>query len=349
MSMPEHDDPIGAAARRLFNDIFDDASARRLAPGPSGSTPVQGSWAQCVEGGFVHALLPEAQNGIGLTLPEFFSTAVAAGACASPLPVVHTALVLKLLADTGASDTALPDGPITYVERLTANDGVMFAVNVPWAQVSRWALAQTAHGVWLLPIDQHATDARTLVCQGTDPGAWQAAGGLAVSVDTDTLRGVAAAGYSVLLAGVLEHMLTMTVQYAGERQQFGKPIGRFQAIQQQISAMAERVIAARMAAQMGFTDDIYVDRLHSLAVAKAITSEVVPMAASIAHAVHGAIGVTEEYALQRYSGAAHMWRGAAGGEVFWRRWIGQRVLADSALPRDFLRTHLAGARVVDTA
>lgn len=349
MSTQEQDDPIGAAARRLFNDIFDDASARRLAPGPTDPSLVDGCWAQCVEGGFVHALLAEAQGGIGLTLPEFFSTALAAGACASPLPVVHTALFLRLLADTGAADTVLPDGPITYAERLTANDGVMSAVNVPWAQVSRWALAQTAHGVWLLPIDQHASDMRTLVCQGTEPGAWQAAGGRALSVDADTLRSAAAAGYSVLLAGVLERMLAMTVQYAGERQQFGKPIGRFQAIQQQISAMAERVIAARMAAQMGFTDDIYARRQDSLAVAKAITSEVVPMATSIAHAVHGAIGVTEEYALQRYSGVAHAWRGAAGGEVFWRRWIGQRVLADSALPRDFLRTHLAGVRVVDAA
>lgn len=384
MSTQEHDDPIGAAARRLFNDIFDDASARRLQPGPTptdhapadrlatddralerpladdapagrhpgGSTrsqSIQTAWAQCVEGGFVHALLPEAQGGIGLTLPEFFTTALAAGACASPLPLVHTALLLRLLTENGVSDSALPEGPITYAERLAIHDGVMSAVGVPWSQVSRWAVAQTVHGVWLLPIDQQASDARTLVCQGTEPHAWMAAGGQAVSADADTLRGVAAAGYSVLLAGVLEQMLAMTVRYAGERQQFGKPIGRFQAIQQQISAMAERVIAARMAAQMGFIDDIYASRLDALAVAKAITSEVVPMASSIAHAVHGAIGVTEEYALQRYSGAAHSWRGAAGGEVFWRRWIGQRVLADRGLPRDFLRTHLAGARVMDAA
>jgi len=207
-------------------------------------------------------------------------------------------------------------------------------------------LAETPHGVWLLPVKAPG-QAQQVVCHGEGPDAWSASGGCAVPIAGEMLRAVAAAGYSALLAGALERMLTLTLQHANERKQFGKPIGRFQAIQQQISAMAERVIAARMAAQMGFTDDVLAGRLDSLAVAKAITSEVVPIAASVAHAVHGAIGVTAEFSLQRYSGAAHRWRGAAGGEVHWRRVIGRRVLADRSLPRDFLRTHLSGTVVQD--
>ncbi len=333
----ENDDPIGSAARRLFGDIFDGSAGQQA--GDAAAT----QWAQCVEGGFVHALLPESQDGIGLSLSDYFSTALAAGACASPLPIVHTALFLRLLADA-TPELALPEGAITYAERAVVRDGALCALEVPWADVSQWALADTPDGVWLLPVDGDAGNARHRVCQGAGPNAWTAAGGRALPVSGETLRAVAAAGYSALLAGALERMLALTLHHANERKQFGKPIGRFQAIQQQISAMAERVTAARMAAQMGFNDDVWSARIDSLAVAKAITSEVVPMAASVAHAVHGAIGVTAEFALQRYSGAAHRWRGAAGGEVYWRRLIGQRVLADPSLPRDFLRTHLSGAR-----
>ena len=343
--MQDNDDPIGTAARRLFGDIFDGQTAEAPGSGTSvhyGADRVDARWNPCVEGGFVHALLAEEQGGIGLTLPEYFSTALAAGASASPLPIVHTALFLRMLASDATFDAPVPEGAITYAERAVVNDGVLRAIDVPWAGVSQWAVAETQHGVWLLPVGSNSGDGRELVCQGGDPQGWKAAGGRALSVSTETARAVAAAGYSALLAGVLERMLDLTVQYAGERQQFGKPIGRFQAIQQQISAMAERVKAARMAAQIGFTENLFDGNLGSLAVGKAITSEVVPLAASVAHAVHGAIGITAEYVLQRYTGAAHVWRGAAGGEVYWRRWIGQRVLADQALPRDFLRTRLSG-------
>lgn len=332
------DDPIGAAARRLFNDIFDDAAARDHADGRDAT-----DWSQCVEAGFVHALLDDDRGGIGLGLNEYFSTALAAGACASPLPVVHTALFLKLLSSTCSAEVSLPDGPITFAERLVEHEGNLRGVDVPWAQVSRWAVASTAHGVWLLPIDRQSSDARTMVCVGTTPAQWQTAGAMPLAVNGDQVRAIAATGYAALLAGVLERMLAMTLQYAGQRQQFGKPIGKFQAIQQQISAMAERVVAARMAAEIGFNDAAFAGRMEALAVGKAITSEVVPLAASVSHAVHGAIGVTHEYALHRYTLAAHRWRMAAGAEAHWRRVLGARVLADDSLPRDFLRTHLAGA------
>lgn len=332
----DNDDPIGSAARRLFGDIFEGTSGEQAGEASAAQ------WAQCVEGGFVHALLAESQGGIELTLSEYFSTAVAAGACASPLPVVHTALFLRLLAET-TPDLALPEGAITYAERVVVSEGALRAIDVPWAAVSQWVLADTPDGVWLLALNGDSDDTRQMVCQGDGPNAWAGTGGHALSIPGETLRAVAAAGYSALLAGALERLLALALQHACERKQFGKPIGRFQAIQQQISAMAERVMAARMAAQMGFTDVVFAGQLDSLAVAKAITSEVVPLAASVAHAVHGAIGVTAEFALQRFSGAAHRWRGAAGGEVYWRRLIGQRVLADTSLPRDFLRTHLSGA------
>src|SRR3546814_20279549 len=81
---------------------------------------------------------------------------------------------------------------------------------------------------------------------------WPAA---AVTIQLDSLTeiclsGLAAASYAPLLAGAANRVLELTLDYANQRTQFGKNIGRFQAIQNQISVMAERTWAARMAAQL---------------------------------------------------------------------------------------------------
>jgi acyl-CoA dehydrogenase len=56
---------------------------------------------------------------------------------------------------------------------------------------------------------------------------------------------------AVQLAGALQAVFSQTLQYANDREQFGRPIGKFQAIQHQLSVMAEHTFAARMAAQIG--------------------------------------------------------------------------------------------------
>ncbi len=53
------------------------------------------------------------------------------------------------------------------------------------------------------------------------------------------------------MVGALERVLDMTVTFAQQRQQFGRAIGSFQAIQHQLAVMAEQVAAARMEAQIG--------------------------------------------------------------------------------------------------
>ncbi|MCY1547718.1 hypothetical protein D9M68_837880 [compost metagenome] len=56
-----------------------------------------------------------------------------------------------------------------------------------------------------------------------------------------------------------------------------------------------------------------------------------PLVASTAHALHGAIGVTEEFDLQLYSRRLHEWRMADGSETYWNRIVGEALLG-SATP-----------------
>jgi len=103
--------------------------------------------------------------------------------------------------------------------------------------------------------------------------------------------------------------------------------------------MAEHVAAARMAAETAFASRARLPPVAACAVAKARTSEAAQLVASIAHAVHGAIGVTEEYDLQLSTRRLHEWRMAHGSETHWNRWIGRLFLASrEPTAIDFIRS-----------
>jgi alkylation response protein AidB-like acyl-CoA dehydrogenase len=65
------------------------------------------------------------------------------------------------------------------------------------------------------------------------------------------------------------------------------------------------------------------------------------LAAPLAHAVHGAIGITAELDLQLYTRRAHELRADFGAETHWNRVLGRALLAsDAPLALDFLRDAL---------
>jgi acyl-CoA dehydrogenase len=136
------------------------------------------------------------------------------------------------------------------------------------------------------------------------------------------------------------------VDYANQREQFGRSIGKFQAIQHQLALLAEHVAASRMAAAIGCSGSGSSPWPLPLraALAKARTSEAAALAAHIAHAVHGAIGVTAEFDLQLFTRRLHEWRAAFGAETHWNRVLGRALLAEHKLSTlDFMRSALMPA------
>lgn len=145
------------------------------------------------------------------------------------------------------------------------------------------------------------------------------------------------------IVGALERVLEMTVAFANQREQFGRPIGKFQAVQHQLAVMAEQVAAARMAAQIGCAaDGLQPDRLRA-AVAKSRASEAAAVVAPMAHAIHGAIGITAEFDLQLYTRRLHQWRADFGSELAWSRVLGQALLEEGERALDFMRQSLLPA------
>ena len=123
----------------------------------------------------------------------------------------------------------------------------------------------------------------------------------------------------------------------GERQQFGRSLSNFQAIQQQIAEMAAETAAVRAAADAalrrctdeGGTGDGFAGEgaWFAVASAKVQAARGATVAARIAHQVHGAIGFTEEHALRLSTTRLWAWRDEAGSQAEWADELGRHVLA----------------------
>jgi hypothetical protein len=295
------------------------------------------------EAGFHELMAPEQSGGGDVSWRDFFDVVLLCGFHAVPLPLAQTLAARALV----SAPQELPPGLITFAPALARGlDGSLHALDVPAAQVASHVLAAegehlvllSIHDAHRLPSGIHGSLAESL--------GWRASAGSLVGseVDTEHFQSIGALLHAGLLAGAMKRTFELTMGYANERMQFGKAIGKFQAIQHQLSVMAEHVAAARMAAEAAFASGDGLPTVAACAVAKARTSEAAQLVATIAHAVHGAIGVTEEYDLQLYTRRLHEWRRTHGSEFYWNRQLG-RLFVDSQQPTsvDFVRSVFEGA------
>jgi acyl-CoA dehydrogenase len=154
------------------------------------------------------------------------------------------------------------------------------------------------------------------------------AGSLLSEAQASEVRARFALARAVQLAAALEQVLAWTVQYAGERHQFGRPLGKFQAIQMELAEMAGEVTAVT-----ALTDAAVqaLDRGENVvlaaAAAKVRAGAAVEVVARLAHQVHGAIGFTQEHKLHHLTRRLWSWRDEAGSDLAWARVLGAGVLA----------------------
>jgi alkylation response protein AidB-like acyl-CoA dehydrogenase len=303
-------------------------------------------WESLEDSGFVQALLAESAGGAGLTLEEVWPVMFSAGRHAVPLPFVHTLLARAWL---NHREQVIPDGSVTFApfQLHKAGDGLT-ARAVSFGRTADWVLAQHDGQVWLLPVSSasvvssggHATLDADLkwpaeVASRSLLGRWS-------EPQFESLLAIALA---VLIAGAADRVFEMTLDYANQRVQFGKPIGKFQALQQQISEMAEQVFGARMAAQMACRSTSWQPLEVVVAMAKTQTSQAVARISAVAHAVHGAIGVTHEYDLQLYTRRLNEWARLGGGAGYWSEALGATALNADYSAFDFMRRELFGEEV----
>jgi acyl-CoA dehydrogenase len=141
------------------------------------------------------------------------------------------------------------------------------------------------------------------------------------------------------LAGAMQRILELSLDHLSTREQFGRPLGKFQALQQQVAQMAEEVAAATLAAHIGFAGPIFATERSAAAILRA--SEAAAVVGATAHQLHGAIGATAEFDLHLYTNALRRWSREAGPPADWALRLARHQLETSrADTTAYIRNHL---------
>lgn len=339
---PSGDEMLRESARRLFQDHV---TAAVLVAVERGEWP-GALWQAIGAAGLPAALLPEAAGGYGVAIADALGLLREAGRVGLPVPLAETMLAGWLLAGAGL---AVPEGPLALVAgpalKLQAGgagwrlSGV--ASGVAWGRAAAAAVAlvvaqDRTYVAVLRPPDWTLEPAANTAGEPRDrlrlhaslPSVAVAAA--APGIGLLQLRAAGAVTRSLMIAGALERVTEMAVQYAGQRCQFGKPIGRFQAVQQNLAVLATQAAAASAAADLGVQAFAQGLRLPAIAVAKSRAAEAAGIGAAIAHQIHGAIGFTHEHSLHFLTRRLWAWRDEYGGESEWNLLLGRHLAAGGA-------------------
>ncbi len=115
-----------------------------------------------------------------------------------------------------------------------------------------------------------------------------------------------------------------------ERIQFGRPIGKFQAIQQDLAVLSTHVAASSVAADYACSSMDKGNPDFAIAVAKSRIDDAVSVGAGIAHQVHGAIGFTYEHGLHFATRRLWAWRAEYGSGSEWSKILGEKAISNGA-------------------
>ncbi len=284
-------------------------------------------WRAIEENGLVNMLLPEEAGGAGVDFGDAMAAARTAGALALPLPLVETMIGRWLLAGVGLR---APSGPLGLVTGASASevlwpDEIVAVVIAEGQGAVGWVAAGESD------FERGTNSAaeplgRLEELPPIPPGQ---SSGLGSGPSPSVLM---AAARSAMIAGAMERTLDLTIEHVQGRVQFGRPLARFQAVQQMVAVMASQAAVVGVAADTAIAAVEAAlsgdggDATFMAACAKARASEACHEVTRIAHQLHGAIGYTREHDLHRFTRRLWAWRDADGDEGYWQRRVGEMAI-----------------------
>jgi acyl-CoA dehydrogenase len=331
-------------ADRLFQQF---ATKAVLSEADQGIWP-DALWNAAEQAGLTLALVPEERGGAGLDYGDVALLIRRSAYHTVPVPLAETILAKTLWAKAGGEPVAgaVTLAPTNARDALTVvrarGGGATLsgrAERVPWGAQAGHALvfAHDEDGsghLCLVPRGgATATSLRNLAFEPRDTLLFE---GVAIPEAAirpapdgleEALMVQGAALRTQQMAGAMERCLDYALTYANERVQFGRPIGKFQAIQHMLAIAAGQVAASIAAADSLSDADEDPGFSFLVAIAKARVGEAAGQVAAICHQVHAAMGFTQEHPLHFATRRLWSWRDEFGAEAFWQARIGRLVCA----------------------
>ena len=302
------------AEQKLFAETMDKllsgagvpTAARAWAAGDSG--PGLTLWRSLADAGVFALAVPESAGGAGPLPVELVTAFRAIGAHGVPGPYVETVAVaelLGLLAPENEWLAGIADG--------SAVASLAFPPDVPYGLD-----ADVADVLFMVDEDRLCLGEPGEMRASLDPARRlfspipTATTSYISGISVNTAPGLGTLMCAAQLAGIGDRLLSITVEYAKTRHQFGRPIGSFQAVKHHLANAYVALEYARPLLYGAALAHGTPDFPREVSAAKAATSDATYFASRVALQVHGAIGYTDEYDPSLLIRKARALRGAWG-------------------------------------
>ena len=329
--------------------LFEDLCTKQVVDAAETGVFPAALWQAVSETGVPLAALPESAGGADAEWADLYAALRVAGRFSAPIPLAETMLAGWVASSAGLDigDGPMTVGPVRAGDKLTlTRDGNGWRLS---GTASRLPYASFAERIVLIADGPDGEMAVVLVGSAAPAAAKgknianesrdtltfddfrlsaDAAAPLKGGVSRAALYRRGALARATMMSGALERAMDLAVTYAQERQQFGRPISKFQAVQQNLAVLSEQTAVAVAAANLGIQALGQGDEEREeflIAVAKTRVGEAATLACELAHQVHGAIGFTKEYSLQLTTRRLWSWREEFGADPEWAAKVGAYI------------------------
>ena len=307
----------------------------------------EGKWAEDLwelftENGITTVTVSEQNGGAGGDLEDLLNIVRLTGKYAAPIPFIETTFANLLLESVSLPPT---EGIATYMvsteEAFTLKNHLITGTvqNIPWAKYANHlvTVANGEEGYQIVLVDlkkAKITPNTNLADEPRDTVIYNEAEIIECSApikieQLEYLTKLETAFRLALISGAIEKINRLTVQYTKEREQFGRPIHRFQLVQQHLVQLAGESAVVQAAFHnftMALTKGI---EQNEVAYARIRVEEAISLVATLSHQVLAAIGTTYEHALQQYTRRLWSWRDEGTNSHYWADYIATQLLENS--------------------
>ncbi len=291
-------------------------------------------WAQVEHMQLSGLLLPEEAGGFGGDWEDFFTVVRLAGffGIAAPLGEAIIARYATHKSSWSSKDGLHVIAPSASGELDEKNCYTGEVRQIPWGRNAETVIVELNNCTMRLKKSDAATVEEGLNPAGEARDSFIFDSAPAeITQDKGCISSFGALLRTAQIAGALDRTLGLSIEHANDRQQFGRPIAKFQAVQQNLAILAEEAAAANSAGRAAALAAICLDDAEfEIKAAKIRANMAAGAGTTIGHQTHGAIGFTKEHRLQHFTRRLISWRSEFGGDASVAERLGCEVLEHGA-------------------